>query len=157
MTLLDFSALLLQPMSSADLDEVMAIELAVYTHPWSRANFVDALNQGYDAWVVRTAHGQLLGYYVHMAVVDESHLLTIAVHAQVQRQGLGRYLLTQMLQRARAMAMTSVLLEVRASNQRALALYAAFGFEQIGRRKGYYQLTPTEREDALVLRCQSVA
>lgn len=146
------ASLTLIPMQIADLDEVMAIEQAVYSHPWSRGNFVDSLQLGYDAWLARSPDGQLLGYFVQMPVVDEAHLLTIAVLAEAQGQGVARLLLDYMVQQARLMKLESILLEVRESNQRALSVYAAFGFVVIGRRKAYYQTTQHEREDALILR-----
>ena len=146
------SALTMQPMQSGDLDEVLAIEQTVYSHPWSHANFIDALNNNNPAWVVRAGDGEILGYYVQMAVVDESHLLTLAVKGSMQRQGLGKLLLAHLLQQAKLMGMVSVMLEVRVSNQAALKLYEAFGFTAIGRRKNYYQINQQQREDALVLR-----
>jgi ribosomal-protein-alanine N-acetyltransferase len=78
--------------------------------------------------------------------------LTIAVLASAQGQGVARLLLEHMAQRARALQLESILLEVRMSNQRALSVYEAFGFIAVGRRKGYYQISPHEREDALILR-----
>jgi ribosomal-protein-alanine N-acetyltransferase len=150
--MMDFATLQTVPMELADLDEVMQIENAVFTHPWSKTNFLDSLRNSDNAWVVRAADGELLGYFVQMAVVDESHLLTVAVKASVQKQGLGNFILGLMLQQAKLMLMNSVLLEVRESNLPALKLYQQFGFEQIGRRKNYYQAGHQQREDALVLR-----
>lgn len=139
-------------MQIVDVDEVVAIEQAVYSHPWSRGNFVDSLRLGYDAWLARNPEGVLIGYFVQMPVVDEAHLLTIAVLAEAQGQGIARFLLEHMVKRARAMQLESVLLEVRVSNQRALSAYETFGFILIGRRKAYYQMSQHEREDALILR-----
>lgn len=152
--MIDFSGLQLIPMHLADLDEVMAIEQAVYSHPWTRKNFDDTISNRDFAWVARHPDGELLGYFVHMVVMDESHLLTIAVKESVQRQGLGRFLLQKLIEHARLMKLKSVLLEVRQSNIRALELYEALGFVEIGRRKNYYQLTQQLREDALILHYQ---
>lgn len=152
--MIDFSGLQLIPMHLADLDEVMAIEQAVYSHPWTRKNFDDTISNRDFAWVARHRDGELLGYFVHMVVMDESHLLTIAVKESVQRQGLGRFLLQKLIEHARLMELKSVLLEVRQSNIRALDLYEALGFVEIGRRKNYYQLTQQLREDALILHYQ---
>ncbi|PRC91508.1 ribosomal protein S18-alanine N-acetyltransferase [Solimicrobium silvestre] len=149
---IDWSTLKLEPMQLLDLDEVMAIEQAVYSHPWSIGNFVDSLDLAYDAWVVRSVEGELLGYFVQMPVVDEMHLLTIAVQGLMQGQGLGYFLLKHMAERAKLMQMDAVLLEVRVSNLRALAVYEVFGFLSVGRRKDYYQTEHNQREDALILR-----
>lgn len=140
------------PMRSADVDEVHALECSVFPHPWSRANFSESLASGYDAWTARDAAGQLAGYYLLMYAVDEAHLLDVAVAAGRQRQGLGRHLLDRIGARAREQGMTSVLLEVRPSNERALEVYRRYGYREIGRRKGYYPAHGGQREDAIVMR-----
>lgn len=147
-------ALTLAPMVVADVDEVHALEQSVFPHPWSRANFVDSLASGYDAWVLREEGGTLAGYFVLMFAVDEAHLLDVALSASHQRAGLGRYLLDCATARARQMGMESMLLEVRPTNERALAVYRAYGFVEIGRRKGYYPAHEGTREDAIVMRIQ---
>jgi ribosomal-protein-alanine N-acetyltransferase len=140
------------PMAPADIDEVVALERSVFPHPWSRANFVDSLASGYDAWMLRDAGGALAGYFLLMCAVDEAHLLDVAVAAGRQRAGLGRYLLDKAAARARGQGMESILLEVRPSNQRALEVYRKYGFVEIGRRKAYYPAHEGQREDAIVMR-----
>lgn len=139
-------------MTPADMDEVLALEQSVFPHPWSRANFLDSLASGYDAWVLRDAHATLAGYFVVMYAVDEAHLLDVAVAAGRQRSGLGRHLLGRVVVRALEHGMESILLEVRPSNERALAVYKKYGFVEIGRRKGYYPAHEGQREDAIVMR-----
>jgi ribosomal-protein-alanine N-acetyltransferase len=95
---------------------------------------------------------RLLGYFLVMQVVDEAHLLNVAVAEEWQGQGLGRFLLNQSVACARGLGMESMLLEVRPSNVRALGIYERYGFEQIGRRKGYYPAADQQREDAIVMR-----
>jgi ribosomal-protein-alanine N-acetyltransferase len=148
----DLARLNYEPMLQADLADVLALEESVYPHPWSMGNFVDSLNSQYEAWVVRDQHGDLLGYFLLMAIVDEAHLLNVAVAAGRHGQGLGRLLLNQAVACARGLGMTSVLLEVRPSNTRALKIYERYGFKQIGRRKGYYPAADKQREDAIVMR-----
>jgi ribosomal-protein-alanine N-acetyltransferase len=139
------------PMTIDDLDEVYALELSVYPHPWSRGNFSDSLGAGYHAWVLRE-QGELAGYFLLMAAVDEAHLLNVSVAKQRQRQGLGRYLLDKIAACARGLGAESVLLEVRPSNVRALSVYLRYGFAEIGRRKAYYPAYNGQREDAIVMR-----
>jgi ribosomal-protein-alanine N-acetyltransferase len=74
------------------------------------------------------------------------------VSAGKHGQGLGRFLLNQAVACARGLGMTSMLLEVRPSNTRALRIYERYGFKQIGRRKGYYPAADQQREDAIVMR-----
>jgi ribosomal-protein-alanine N-acetyltransferase len=148
----DLARLNYEPMQDADLADVLALEQRVYPHPWSMANFVDSLNSHYQAWVLRERDGTLLGYFLLMAIVDEAHLLNVAVAAERQGQGLGHLLLNQAVACARGLGMESVLLEVRPSNTRALHIYERYGFQQIGRRKGYYPAAGQQREDAIVMR-----
>jgi ribosomal-protein-alanine N-acetyltransferase len=142
------------PMTVADIDDVTALENRVFPHPWSRANFVDSLACGYDAWLVRDPLGELAGYFLLMYAVDEAHLLDVAVAAERQGEGLGRFLLDKAAVRAREQGMESLLLEVRPTNERALQVYVKYGFAEIGRRKGYYPAHEGLREDAIVMRYQ---
>lgn len=148
----DLARLNYEPMQPGDIDEVLALEQSVYPHPWSRANFADSLASGYDAWVLRGHGGALMGYFLIMQVVDEAHLLNVAVAQEWQGQGLGRFLLNQSVARARGLGMEAMLLEVRPTNTRALDIYQRYGFKQIGRRKGYYPAANGQREDAIVMR-----
>ncbi|MBS1170557.1 MAG: rimI [Burkholderiaceae bacterium] len=139
-------------MHDSDLDEVMTIELAAFPFPWTRPVFESTLTAGYDCWVARNDMNVLIGYFVLMQVVDEVHLLTIAVHPELHGRGYGRILMNYLISLARGMQMQSMLLEVRPSNLRAVELYRCYGFEQIGRRKNYYAAPDNTREDALVMR-----
>jgi ribosomal-protein-alanine N-acetyltransferase len=144
----------LAPMTLDDVDDVSALENHVFPHPWSRANFLDSLGNGYDAWVVHDPLGDLVGYFLLMYAVDEAHLLDVAVAAERQREGIGRWLLDKATARAREQGMQSMLLEVRPSNERAQYVYRAYGFTEIGRRKGYYPAHEGQREDAIVMRLE---
>lgn len=146
------AGLALFPMTLDDVDAVHALECSVFPHPWSRANFSDSVQAGYDAWLLRDAGGELAGYFLLMYALDEAHLLDVAVAARRQGCGLGHHLLDVLCARARSMGATSILLEVRPSNERALAVYKRFGFTEIGRRKGYYPAHEGKREDAIVMR-----
>ena len=142
----------LEAMRADDLSAVLEIENAVYPHPWSRANFLDSLYGGHEAWVLRDDNGVLLGYFLIVLIVDEAHLLNISVRGDLHGCGIGRLLLDKVAQMARAKGMASILLEVRPSNARAIRLYEHFGFVQIGRRKAYYPAADNAREDAVVMR-----
>ncbi|SFV16900.1 ribosomal protein S18-alanine N-acetyltransferase [Pseudoduganella namucuonensis] len=148
----DLARLNYEPMQPRDVDEVLALEQSVYPYPWSRANFVDSLASGYQAWVLRDHDMKLLGYFLVMQVVDEAHLLNVAVSAERQGQGLGRFLLNQSVACSRGLGLEAMLLEVRPSNTRALEIYQRYGFKQIGRRKAYYPAANQQREDAIVMR-----
>ena len=136
-------------MQNGDLTEVMAIEGAIYTHPWTRGNFGDSLRAGYQCWTWRLGT-ELLGYFVLLVAAGESHLLNLSVAAARQRAGHGSELLRQAMQLARERGAQRIFLEVRPSNLGAKALYERFGFREVSVRPGYYP-AHDGREDALVL------
>jgi ribosomal-protein-alanine N-acetyltransferase len=148
------STLRFSPMQVNDLPEVLAIENDVYPYPWTRGNFLDSMYSGYETWILRDPAGALAGYFLLMLAVDEAHLLNISVRRDLHGKGIGRLQLDKIVEIAREKSITSILLEVRPSNQRALSIYRRYGFVQIGQRKGYYPADGNAREDAIVMRLQ---
>jgi ribosomal-protein-alanine N-acetyltransferase len=140
------------PMNIRDVEEVVRIENDAYPFPWTRGNFLDSLANRYQAWVLREADERLAGYFLLMSAVDDVHLLNITVRPDLHGQGIGRYLLNKVCELAEAAGIYRVLLEVRPSNQHALAVYRHAGFQMIGIRKKYYPAAGSSREDAIVMR-----
>lgn len=138
-----------RPMNESDLEWVAAQDAQLYPFPWSAGNFADSISAGYACWVMLDG-AERVGYGVLMMVIDEAHILNISVVAARQRGGLGRQLLERFASLARECGARRLLLEVRPSNEPALALYARAGFQAIGRRKGYYPAVGG-REDGLVM------
>ncbi len=136
-------------MCPEDLDEVLRIERASFSMPWSRGAFVYEMEQNRVArcWVMRE-DGRAIGYLCLWEIADELHVTNIAVDPACRRQGAGRALLKAVLDAARERGLRLVVLEVRPTNTEARTLYEAFGFRVIGRRRGYYYDTG---EDALVM------
>jgi len=139
----------IRAMQVADLDAVMAIEESVYQFPWTRKIFFDCLHIGYHCRVCEGDRG-LLGYSIASSAVGEAHILNLCVALEYRGYGIGRHLLESQIQEFRRNALNTVFLEVRESNQIAIALYDRLGFNEIGRRRAYY---PAQggREDALIL------
>jgi len=137
-------------MSDADLPEVVAIERAIYTHPWTTGNFADSLRAGYDCRTWRM-QGELIGYFILMSAAGEAHLLNLSVAAGHQRRGHGAALLREATRLAKSRAAHAIFLEVRPSNRAGQRLYTRFGFRRVGLRRDYYPAAPSGREDALVL------
>lgn len=140
-----------QSMTVADLVDVTAMEQRSYPFPWSYGVFADSLKAGYRAWVARE-QGAIVAYAVMMVVLDEAHLLNIAVVPELQGCGLGRAMLTHLLADARRQGSQFMFLEVRPSNTNALEMYRRFDFAVIGKRRGYYPAA-NGREDAIVMSC----
>ncbi len=141
----------LSPMTAAQLDAVLAIEVSAYAFPWSRGNFVDSLAADHPSRVLHDARGEILGYFVAMAGVDEMHLLNITVAPAAQGRGHARFLIDALIGLCRRQRARELWLEVRASNIRARAMYERLGFLQLGVRKGYYPAPFGRREDAVVM------
>ncbi len=136
-------------MRECDLSEVMAIEGAIYSHPWTRGNFADSLRADYQCWAWCLGD-ELLGYFILMVAAGEGHLLNLSVAAARQRTGHGSALLKEAMRLARGRGAGHIFLEVRPSNLAAKALYGRFGFHEVALRPDYYP-ADAGREDALVL------
>jgi ribosomal-protein-alanine N-acetyltransferase len=136
-------------MSMADIDAVMAIERVIYTHPWTRGNFVDSLDAGNHCSVMELS-GVIAGYAVLSVAAGEAHLLNLSIAVAWQRRGLGRAFLFYLFDFIKESKVEVLFLEVRESNAAARALYAQTGFREIGMRRGYYP-AHAGREDAIVL------
>ena len=139
-----------EPLALRHLDALMAIELQAYPEPWSRGNFLDSINAGYQCQAL-VAGGELLGYFVVMMGVAEAHLLNITVAPAWQHQGWARVMLDALRIWATGQRADWLWLEVRVNNPRARAVYEAQGYRQVGLRKNYYPAAGGQREDALVM------
>ncbi len=138
-----------RPMRLDDLDEIMAIEPQIYPYPWTRGNFSDSLNSGYQTCVL-VEQEKIIAYALLMMVLDEAHLLNLSVAKSYQKQGLGRFLLEHMLQIAKDHQAANMFLEVRQSNLSAIALYESIGFNEMAIRRAYYPAA-NGREDAVLM------
>jgi ribosomal-protein-alanine N-acetyltransferase len=132
-----------------DLDEVLEIERASFSMPWSRGAFTYEIEKNRVArcWVMRDGD-RVAGYLCLWEVADEVHITNIAVHPAARRRGIARTLLGHILDDAVRRSLSMVGLEVRPTNAEARALYESFGFSVVGRRRGYYYDTG---EDALIM------
>ncbi len=136
-------------MRNSDLDLVVENERVAYEHPWTKRIFVDCLRAGYQCWVLANKQ-QIAAHGVMSVAIGECHLLTLCVNPQFQRRGLGRKLFSLLLDRAYKMDAETCFLEVRPSNETAIALYKSMGFVQVGQRKNYYPGVEG-REDAILM------
>lgn len=139
-----------EPLLADRLEELMPVEQRAYAHPWNRANFLDALQSGYQAQMLM-AGDVVLGYFVAMKGVDEVHLLNITVAPEYQGQGWAKVMLDALAIWARGQAAQWLWLEVRVGNTRATKIYESHGYRRVGRRNAYYPTGQGPREDALVM------
>ncbi|MCG5530992.1 ribosomal protein S18-alanine N-acetyltransferase [Halorhodospira halochloris] len=135
-------------MTEADLEAVLSIERHAYRYPWSEMIFRDCLRVGYGCFVHEV--DQIVGHLVVSCAAGEAHILNICIAPPWQRQGIAHHLLNVAVERAQLLAAQMLFLEVRPSNVPACRLYQQFGFNEVGRRPGYYP-APHGREDALIM------
>jgi ribosomal-protein-alanine N-acetyltransferase len=146
------------PMQETDLEEVVALEQISFTEPWTRKMFIGELRGNpfatnliaradNEEW--REVHaGDLLGYIMFWVVFEELHLMNLAICPERRRHGIAKELVRQALSLGSAKGAQTVLLEVRASNAAAQALYEGFGFKRKGVRRAYYE---HPSEDAVIM------
>ena len=143
-------------MQLADIPEVIAVEQAAYTMQWPQKAYEYELtgNSLAHYFVMRTtlhidpAESDLVGMAGFWLLADEAHINTIAVYPTWRRRGLGEWLLINIIEEAQNLGAVVATLEVRPSNQAALALYQKYDFAEVGRRPRYYS---DNNEDALIL------
>lgn len=135
--------------SECDIPSIVALEGAATDFPWREESLRSSIESGHSCFCFRNA-GHPVAFAIMSLVLDEATLLNIAVHPQHQGQGLGRQLLEAALAEMEHAGAVTCLLEVRASNEAAQALYHSLGFCEAGQRRAYYP-GPKGREDALIM------
>jgi [ribosomal protein S18]-alanine N-acetyltransferase len=131
----------------ADLPQVIAIERRAFPTPWSLAMFVLELSKPSGICLAAVREGRLVGYLVCSRYDTVWHLMNVAVDGRFRRQGIATALIDRLFELADGEG-EQYTLEVRTSNEGAIALYESFGFKAAGRRRGYYH---DNREDALIM------
>ena len=142
--------LILREMTAADLPAVVAIERQVQFAPWSGNLFAEGMERGHQCRVSADHEARVAGFSVVQYILDEAHLLNIAVDPARQGIGAGRQLLDSLIDAAVDNKSTMVFLEVRSGNQRALRLYQMAGFNEVGLRRNYYP-SANGKEDAVMM------
>jgi len=142
--------------SLSDLNEVYRLNLEVFPEAWSYDGMAMALADHYlllIAEIVNESDRQFAGYLLCHDVVDETHIMQVAVKPDFRRMGIARRLTLSLCAMKEAENVQSVLLEVRASNMPARRFYLSLGFVEIGLRPRYYVPAPgsDEREDAILM------
>ncbi len=135
-------------MGEDDLDEVLRIESLCSPSPWTREHFAATLESRVARTLVARRGKRPVAFVCGTWVEDEVEIQNLGVAPPERRSGIGAFLLGIFLERARREGCRRAYLEVRASNEAALGLYAAAGFERVGRRAGYYSCP---KEDAVLM------
>ena len=135
-------------MTPAHVPAVAELEKICFSSPWSAATLREGLANPHILFYVAEGESGVLGYAGMYHVLDEGYIANIAVFPAYRRQGVAQALLGALNGYAAGNGMAFLTLEVRASNEPAVALYRKNGFEQKGRRRGFYTLPS---EDALIM------
>ena len=138
----------LHPMKADHLDRICRIERDSFSNPWPRESFLGDLRSSHARCRVALDGETVVGYSIGWFVLDELHVLNLAVDSRYRRRGIGSGLLRDLLAEAKRRSCRFAVLEMRSSNRQACGLYQAFGFKPVAMRKKYYR-HPTE--DALVM------
>ena len=138
------------PMNEGHLEELERLEKLCFSRPWSRHMLAEELENQCAAFLVAEdgVSGKVLGYAGLLVMADEGYITNVAVFPEYRRSGVAAKLIEVFENFARGNRLAFLTLEVRPSNAAAIALYRRFGFEEVGRRKNYYDLP---KEDALIL------
>jgi ribosomal-protein-alanine N-acetyltransferase len=131
----------------ADLPQVIAIERRAFPTPWSLAMFVLELSKPSGICLAAVQDERIVGYLVCSRYDTVWHVMNIAVDERLRRGGIATTLLERLFERADGPG-AQYTLEVRLSNDPAIALYERFGFHSAGLRRGYYH---DNKEDALIM------
>lgn len=138
----------LKAMKEKHFDLVLAIEKLVFSNPWRRQDFQNALEKEGSDGIVALMEGQVVGYVLGFKVLNEFHLADFAVHPNLQNRGFGWGFLNRLLGRLDNQGIQVVSLEVRVSNYHAIGLYRKAGFQNVAIHKNYYS---RPREDAFLM------
>lgn len=142
------SSLHVEHMQPSDLDSILAIEQVSFATPWSRESFVGEMSNRVSRQFVFKLGERLVGYLCFWEVLDEAHLMNIAVHPNYRGSGYGKHLMEHLEAVCLRDGIKRIILEVGRKNASAKRLYLQCGFSSIGFRKDYYPAVP---DDGLVM------
>jgi [ribosomal protein S18]-alanine N-acetyltransferase len=143
-----YRKLVINKMKKEDIKKVLEIEKRSFVTPWTKKMLHETLSSPISASFIIEKNDLLLGYIMLYSVLDEAHILNLAINPDCRGRGYASQLIRYIIEYCVKKGISDFFLEVRDSNIKAINLYRMFGFEVIGKRKGYYTDT---HEDALVM------
>jgi len=136
-------------MREEDIDQVLEVEHASFTTPWSREAFYNELfNNKFAVYIVLEEDNKIIGYCGTWVVIDEAHVTNVAIMPGYRGKKLGEALMNKLMSVSREMGAKTMTLEVRMTNYVAQSLYRKLGFQNGGIRKNYYS---DNQEDAQIM------
>ena len=126
-------------MTKEDCAAVAAIEAVSFSMPWSLRAFTDTVEKENFRYFVAEEDGEILGYCGFLFVLDEAEIPNVCVKESARKRGVGKEMMSVLLEEARKLGLTVLYLEVRESNQAARRLYESLGCVENGIRKNFYE------------------
>lgn len=136
-----------EPIKYEHLWQMAEIEREAFDTPWTEAMFIPEVESSDAHYVVGTRNGEVVCYGGFHKVLDEAHITNIVVKSTERGKGIGKLLMSMLLQKARDLGVNAITLEVKDSNTKAIRMYLEFGFKVEGVRKKYYN----NKYDALLM------
>ena len=141
--------MIITEMNAAHVPQVAELERICFADPWSEKSVASELDNKWALWLVAVEDDQVIGYIGSQTSIDETDVMNVAVHPDFRRRGIAESLIIRLVEELKNRGSHALMLEVRASNAPAIALYEKSDFLQVGCRKNYYR---NPKEDALILR-----
>lgn len=141
--------MIITKMTESHVAQVALLEKLCFADPWSEKSIASELDNPWALWLVALERDEVVGYIGSQTAVDETDVMNVAVHPDHRRKGIAEALIEMLIKQLQEQGSHALMLEVRASNAPAIALYEKMGFRQVGLRKNYYR---NPKEDALILR-----
>lgn len=145
------SQIVITKMTKEDLPGVFEVEKNAFPIPWPISSFEEELNNILATYLVAKIDEKIVGYIGMLFVMDECHVLNIAVDTNYRRMGIATKLVNELFKHCKKHQTTYVMLEVRVTNIPAQKLYSKLGFKDEVLRKDYYKNPDGTREDALIM------
>ncbi len=139
----------IREMTAGDVPAIAQLERVCFSDPWSENSIGSELDNRLSYWLVAEVDQQVAGYIGSQSVLDMTDIMNVAVSPDQRRQGIAEALVKALVKELKRRGMIGLMLEVRVSNESAIALYEKMGFSEVGRRPNYYR---NPREDALIMR-----
>ena len=139
--------MLIVDMKKEHLPDILEVENESFSHPWTENMFLEELNGKFSIYRVAVENEKAVGYMGMWVLADEGHITNVAVGEKHRGKGIGASLVADFIRTGKEKDLAFLTLEVRVSNENAIALYEKHGFIEVGRRKKYYENT----EDAILM------
>ena len=135
-------------MRTEDLEQVSRLEASCFSMPWSKKSFEEVMGKSDAVYVTAREEEKVVGYCGAYVILDEADINQVAVEPSCRNKGIGRKMMEVLLQKLKRAGANAVTLEVRRSNEAAIALYESLGFVTEGIRKNFYEKAA---EDGLIM------